>query len=392
MVSGKAIGEHSSMAFFVGPFLWKDFRMKLNFIDLKRQHLKYKPEIDRQIAEVIDSTQFIMGTKVLELERLLADYVGVHYGIGVSSGTDALLLALMTYDVKAGDEVICPPFTFIATAEVISLLGARPVFVDIEERTYNIDPLLIEEKITPWTKGIIAVSLYGQVADMDSINSVARRFGLFVVEDGCQSFGATYKGKRSCGLSGIGVTSFFPSKPLGCYGDGGMIFTDNEDIAKKMQSMRVHGQERRYQHKYIGINGRLDTLQAAILIAKFKHLNEEVKLREEKGSYYTESLKGSIITPYIEPHNISVYAQYSIRTDRRDDLSKYLNENRIPTAIHYPVPLHLQEAFNDLGYGDGDFPVSERVSKEILSLPMFPFITREEQDYVIDKVREFFNG
>lgn len=366
--------------------------MKINFIDLKRQYTKYKSEIDAEITAVLEGTQFIMGKQVEDLERALADYVGVRYGIGVSSGTDALLLGLMAYGVKEGDEVICPPFTFIATAEVISLLGAKPVFVDIDARTYNIDHSLIEEKITERTRGIIPVSLYGQAADMDAINSIAKRYGLFVMEDGCQSFGATYKGRRSCGLSDIGTTSFFPSKPLGCYGDGGMVFTDHEDIAGKIQSLRVHGQERRYQHRYIGINGRLDTLQAAVLIAKFRHLEEEIKLREIKGTYYTDGLKDVVITPFIDKGNASVYAQYSIRTDRRNDLSKYLNDNGIPTAIHYPVPLHLQDAFAYLGRREGNFPVSEKVSREILSLPISPFITQDEQDYVIEKIREFFDG
>ena len=366
--------------------------MKINFIDLKRQYIQYKSEIDREIAEVIDSTQFIMGEKVLELEGVLASHVGVHHGISVSSGTDALLLALMAYGVKGGDEVICPPFTFIATAEVVSLLGARPVFVDIEKKTYNIDPSLIEDKISDQTRGVIPVGLYGQVADMDAIDSIAKRHGLFVIEDGCQSFGATYRGRKSCGLSETGVTSFFPSKPLGCYGDGGMVFTDNEEIAKRIQGLRNHGQEKRYQHKYIGTNGRLDTIQAGVLLAKFQHLEEEIKLREIKGAYYTKGLKDLVVTPYIERHNTSVYAQYSIRIDRRDGLSKSLNDNGIPTAIHYPMPLHLQEAFGDLGYRENDFPVSERVSKEILSLPMSPFITQDEQDYVIEKVRRFFKG
>ncbi|MBI5756288.1 MAG: DegT/DnrJ/EryC1/StrS family aminotransferase [Nitrospirae bacterium] len=366
--------------------------MKLNFIDLKSQYLKYKQDIDREISEVLESTQFIMGSKISELERMLADYVGVRFGIGVSSGTDAILLALMAYGVKTGDEIICPPFTFIATAEVISLLGARPVFVDIDEKTYNIDPSLIEDKIADKTRGIIAVSLYGQVAEMDAINSIAQRKGIFVIEDGCQSFGAAYKGRRSCGIPDVGVTSFFPSKPLGCYGDGGMVFTDDEEIAKLIKSLRVHGQEKRYQHKYIGINGRLDTIQAAILIAKFRHLDEEIRLRETKGSYYSEGLKDVVITPFMEEYNTSVYAQYSIMTDRRDGLSKYLNDNGVPTAIHYPAPLHLQEAFSYLGYREGDFPVSEMVAKGILSLPMSPFITQAEQDYVIGKVRGFYKS
>jgi len=366
--------------------------MKINFIDLKRQYNKYKTDIDREISEVLESAQFILGNKVSELEKQLAAYVGVRFGIGVSSGTDAILLALMAYGVKSGDEVICPPFTFIATAEVIALLGARPVFVDIDEKTCNIDPSLIEERITERTRGIIPVGLYGQVADMDAIYSIAQRRGLFVIDDGCQSFGATYKGRRSCGLPDVGVTSFFPSKPLGGYGDGGMVFTDNEEIAKVIYSLHVHGEEKRYQHKYIGINGRLDAMQAAILLAKFKYLEDEIKLRQQKGAYYTDGLKDVVVTPYIEPHNTSVYAQYSIMAEKRDELSKYLNDNGVPTAIHYPVPLHLQEAFRYLDYREGDFPVSEKTSKGILSLPMSPFITQDEQDYVIGKIREFCEG
>lgn len=354
--------------------------------------MKYKQDIDREISEVLESTQFILGNKVSELENQLAAYVGVRFGIGVSSGTDALLLALMAYGVKSGDEVICPPFTFIATAEVIALLGAKPVFVDIDQKTYNINPSLIEERITERTRGIIPVGLYGQAADMDAIYSIAQRRGLFVIEDGCQSFGAIYKGRRSCGLPDVGTTSFFPSKPLGCYGDGGMVFTDNEEISRLIMSLRVHGQEKRYQHKYIGINGRLDPIQAAILIAKFKYLDEEIRLRELKGRYYTDKLNDVVITPYIETGNTSVYAQYSIFTDKRDGLSKYLNDNGVPTAIHYPVPLHLQEAFSYLGCKQGDFPVSESVSRGILSLPMSPFITQDEQDYVIEKVREFYRS
>lgn len=364
--------------------------MKINFIDLKCQYNKYKADIDREISEVLESAQFILGNKVSELEKQLAAYVGVRYGIGVSSGTDALLLALMAYGVKSGDEVICPPFTFIATAEVIALLGAKPVFVDIDEKTYNINTSLIEDEITERTRGIIPVGLYGQVADMDEIYSIAQRRGLFVVEDGCQSFGATYKGRRSCGLPDVGVTSFFPSKPLGGYGDGGMVFTDNEDIAKMIDSLHVHGQKERYQHKYIGINGRLDAMQAAILLAKFKYLEDEIKLRQQKGAYYTEGLRDVVLTPYIEQYNTSVFAQYSIMADKRDELIKYLNDNGIPTAIHYPVPLHLQEAFSYLGYREGDFSVSEKTSKGILSLPMSPFITQDEQDYVIEKVKEFY--
>lgn len=363
--------------------------MRLNFIDLERQFHNYRGEIEDALKDVLESTQYIMGPSVNKLEGLLSAYVGVKYGIGVSSGTDALLVSLMAYDVKRGDEIICPVFTFFSVAEVIALLGARPVFADIDEKTYNIDPSSIEYNVTERTKGIIAVSLFGQVANMDKINSIGEKYGLFVIEDGCQSFGATYKGRRSCGLSDVGVTSFFPSKPLGGYGDGGMVFTNDDALAEKIRSLRVHGQTGRYEHQHIGINGRLDTLQAAILIAKFAHFEEERKLREIKGVYYTNNLKEIVIPPHIEKHNTSIYSQYSIRVDRRDELCKYLNDRGIPTAIHYPKPLHLQKAFEYLGYQIGDFQVSEKVSKEIVSIPISPFITREEQDYVIDNIRDF---
>jgi len=366
--------------------------MPLKFIDLERQFHAYRQEIEKAISEVLESTRYILGKSVSDLEDTLSSYVGVPHGIGVSSGTDALLISLMAYKIKREDEVICPVFTFFSVPEVIALLGARPVFADIDENTYNIDPESVRENITERTRGIIAVSMFGQVADMDAINSIASEYGLFVIEDGCQSFGATYKGRKSCGLSEVGVTSFFPSKPLGCYGDGGMIFTTNPELAELMRSLRVHGQTERYEHKYIGINGRLDTIQAAILLVKFRHFEEEIKLRQIKAKYYTDNLKDICVTPYIEPHNISVYSQYSIRIDRRDDLCRYLNQQGIPTAVHYPKPLHLQEAFSYLGYKKGDFPVSEKVSEEIVSLPMSPFISQEEQDLVIEGIHKFIRG
>ena len=366
--------------------------MPLKFIDLERQFHAYREEIEKAISEVLESTQYILGESVSHLEDKLSSYVGVPHGIGVSSGTDALLISLMAYRVKRGDEIICPVFTFFSVPEVIALLGARPVFADIDEKTYNIDITSLEENITERTKGIIAVSMFGQAADMDEINRIAHEHGLFVIEDGCQSFGAIYKGRKSCGLSEVGVTSFFPSKPLGCYGDGGMIFTANPDLAELMKSLRVHGQTERYEHKYIGINGRLDTIQAAILLAKFRHFEEEIKLRQVKANYYTDHLKDICITPYIEPHNISVYSQYSIRIDKRDDLCRYLDERGIPTAVHYPKPLHLQNAFDYLGYKKGDFPVSEKISKEIVSLPMSPFISQNEQDFIIENIHKFAGG
>ena len=362
--------------------------MHLPFIDLKSQYEAYKEEINQEVLAVLSSTQFIMGPQVAKLEEDLAHYTGAKYAFACSSGTDALLLALMALDIQPDDEVITTPFTFIATAETIALLKAKPVFVDIDETTYNIDPKQIEAKITPKTKAIMPVSLYGQCADMDEINAIARKHHLPVIEDACQSFGAQYKGKKSCNLSTIGCTSFFPSKPLGCYGDGGAIFCNDETLAAKIKSLLNHGQGKRYEHKYIGINGRLDTLQAAILNVKLKHFNTEAKKRIEIGNRYSELLKGSqVITPQIMPDRDSMYAQYSIRVKERESMIQKLNNEGVPTAVHYPIPLHLQEALAYLGHKKGDFPISERVSLEIMSLPMSPFLTKEQQEFVVNAIK-----
>jgi UDP-2-acetamido-2-deoxy-ribo-hexuluronate aminotransferase len=362
--------------------------MKINFIDLKAQYLEYKEEIDSEIAEVLNSTQFVGGPKLQNFENALANYTNVSHAIGCSSGTDALLLSLMALDIGPGDEVITTPFTFIATAEVISFLGARTVFVDIDEKTYNIDPTLIEDAISDRTKAIIPVSLYGQCADMDAINTIASKHNITVIEDACQSFGATYKNKKSCSLSTIACTSFFPSKPLGAYGDGGAIFTNDEAIAQKVRMLLNHGQNERYMHKYIGINGRLDAIQAAVLSVKLKHFDKEVTLRNEIGSRYSELLNQSdVITPFIEDYNQSVYAQYSIRVKDREKMVEKLNAAGIPTAIHYPMPLHLQEAFKELGYTEDDFKISQKVASEILSLPMSPYLTQEEQDFIVKTIK-----
>ncbi|MFK5882424.1 MAG: DegT/DnrJ/EryC1/StrS family aminotransferase [Sulfurospirillum sp.] len=362
--------------------------MKLPFIDLKTQYELYKDEIDKEILGVLNSTQFILGPQVSKLEESLADFTGSKHAIACSSGTDALLLSLMALDIKAGDEVITTPFTFISTAEVIALVGAKAVFVDIDKETYNIDPTLIEEKITSRTKAIIPVSLYGQPADMDEINKIAEKHNISVIEDGCQSFGANYKDKKSCNLSDIGCTSFFPSKPLGCYGDGGAVFTNDDALAKKIRTLCNHGQEERYKHKYIGINGRLDALQAAILNVKMRYFKDEVEKREEIAKRYNELLKDSkVLPPLIKDDRSSVFAQYSIRYKNRDDLASQLNQAGIPTAVHYPISLHQQEAFASLGYKDGDFPVSEKISNEIMSLPMSPFLTKEQQNLVTETIK-----
>lgn len=362
--------------------------MKINFIDLQAQYNEYKDEIDSEVLEVFASAQFIGGEKLNSFEANLSKYIGVKHSIGCSSGTDALLLALMALDVGAGDEVITTPFTFIATAEVVALLGAKTVFVDIDEATYNIDPSKIEAAITPKTKAIVPVSLYGQCADMDAINAIASRHNIVVIEDACQSFGATYKGKKSCNLATIACTSFFPSKPLGAYGDGGAIFTSDDELALKMRMLLNHGQNERYKHKYIGINGRLDAIQAAILNVKLKHFEKERVAREEIGARYSELLSDAgVITPKIADGSSSVYAQYSIRVKDREAMVAKLGAAGIPTAVHYPVPLHLQEAFLYLGYKEGDFAISEKVAKEIMSLPMSPYLTKEQQDFVVSAIK-----
>lgn len=362
--------------------------MQIPFIDLKSQYELYKEEINTEILDVLNSTQFIMGPQVTKLEENLALYTGAKYAYACSSGTDALLLALMAIDIQPDDEIITTPFTFIATAETIALLKAKPVFVDIDETTYNIDPKRIEEKITSRTKAIMPVALYGQCADMDEINAIAQKHNLVVIEDACQSFGAEYKGKKSCNLSHIGCTSFFPSKPLGCYGDGGAIFCSDEALAAKIKSLLNHGQGKRYEHKYIGINGRLDALQAAVLNVKMNHFDAEVAKRIEVGERYSALLKDAdVITPKVMSDRNSMYAQYSIRVKNRESMMQKLNDKGVPTAVHYPIPLHLQEALSYLGYKKGDFPISERVGTEIMSLPMSPFLTQEQQDFVVNAIK-----
>ena len=362
--------------------------MKINFIDVRRQYEQYQTEIDAQINSVLKDAAFIMGKQVAELESALAAYTGTKYAIACASGTDALQLALMAYGIKPGDEIITTPFTFIATAEIISLLGAKPVFVDIRRDTFNIDPVKIKGAITPRTRGIIAVDIFGQCADYEEINQIARAHGLFVIEDAAQSFGAQYKGRMACSLADLACTSFFPAKPLGCYGDGGMMFTNDEKMALELKSLRGHGAgSHKYEHVRIGINSRLDTLQAGILLAKFKHFPKEIELRNQIADLYTQHLKSIGETPFILPFNRSVYAQYNILVKDREALQKRLQEEGIPTAVYYPKPLHLQPAYADLGYKAGDFPVTENVCKQIVAVPMHPFLTQEEQDFIITKIK-----
>ncbi|MFW3344161.1 DegT/DnrJ/EryC1/StrS family aminotransferase [Aliarcobacter butzleri] len=362
--------------------------MKIDFANLQYQHNLYKEEIEEAIIKVARNCNFIMGNEVSELEKNLEEFTSAKHAITCSNGTDALLLAMMALDIKPGDEVITTPFTFIATAEMIAFLGAIPVFIDIDEKTYNINPNLIEEKITSKTKAVIPVSLYGQPADMDKINQIAKKHNLKVIIDGAQSFGSTYDGIRDSSLGDISTTSFFPAKPLGCYGDGGAVFTNDEKLATKIKSLRLHGQSKRYHHQYIGMGGRLDTMQAAVLNVKLKYYPKDLTLRQEVASKYTKALenKSNLILPYIDNKSTSAWAQYSVRVKNRDEVQNRLKDAGIPTAVHYPMPLHLQECFLYLGYKKGDFPISEVVSDEIMSLPMNPYVTDEEIEYIVGNI------
>ena len=363
--------------------------MKIDFANLNKQYLRYKSEIDEAIANVLNHSKFIMGPEIKELENNLCNFTDAKNAISCGSGTDALLLAMMALDIKPGDEIITTPFTFIATAETIALLGAKPVFVDIDEKTYNIDPSKIAEKITSKTKAIISVSLYGQPSDLDEINEIAKQYNLFHIIDGVQSFGAEYRGKAEVHHCDIYTTSFFPAKLLGCFGDGGAVLTNNDEFADKMRMLRVHWQNKRYSHKYVGFGARLDTIQAAILNVKLKYYKEDFNKRNEVAKKYTQLLKNSkYILPTIKENRTTPWAQYSIRVENRDELQEKLKQAGIPTAIRYPKPLHLQECFSCLGYKEGDFSVAERVSGEIMSLPMNPDLSDGEIEYIC---REFYN-
>jgi UDP-2-acetamido-2-deoxy-ribo-hexuluronate aminotransferase len=348
----------------------------MQFIDLKEQYLKIKSDLDARIHKVLDHGFYIGGPEIAEIEKVLADYVGVKHCIALASGTDALLIPMMALGIGAGDEVITTPFTFIATAETIALLGAKPVFVDIDPKTYNIDVTKIEKAITKKTKMIMPVSLYGQCADMDAINAIAAKHNIPVLEDAAQSFGATYKGIKSCNLSLVAATSFFPAKPLGCYGDGGASFTNYDSLAKAIQEIRNHGQEKRYCHTRVGLNGRFDTMQAAVLLAKMKIFPSEVIAREKAAAEYNRLLNGHVRTPFIEAFNTSVYAQYTIEVSNRDSLQNKLNTLGIPTAVHYPIPLHKQPVFAK-HYPDLVLPFAEAAAEKVMSLPMHPYLDKD---------------
>lgn len=352
------------------------------FIDLKTQYRGLEKQIKQGIDTVLEHGQYIMGPEVKQLEEALAVYTGVKHCITVASGTEALLISLMALGIQPGDEIITTPFTFVATAEVIVLVGAKPVFVDIEPDTCNINASLIEAKITPKTKAIMPVSLYGQPADMDEINAIAAKYNLLVIEDACQSFGAQYKGKKSCNLSKIGCTSFFPSKPLGCYGDGGAIFTSDDEIAQACREIRVHGQSRRYYHTRVGVGGRMDTLQCAIVLAKLERFEWEVEQRLKIGQRYNELLDSKGVSRVIQrTDRTSVFAQYTVLVDDRDAVQHSLQEIGIPTAVHYPVPLHQQPAYKT---DDVDLVISEKLSNRVMSLPMHPYLDEQEQMRVVD--------
>lgn len=360
----------------------------MQFIDLKTQYSLIEKNILNSIKKVLDHGQYIMGPEIAELERQLASFVGVKHAIVNSSGTDALLMALMALGIQPGDEVITSPFSFFATAEVISLCHAIPVFVDIDPLTYNIDPEQLEAAITKKTKAIIPVGLYGQCAEHDVINAIAEKHGIPVIEDAAQSFGATYKGKYSCALSTIGCTSFFPSKPLGGYGDSGACFTNDDALAQKLVEIRIHGQNARYCHSRVGINGRMDTIQAAVLIEKMKIFPDEIKMRQQVAKRYDQMLSSLVKTPYIMPHNTSVYAQYTIEVNDRESFQKEMQAAGIPTAVHYPVAMHQQKAMSYLNYKTGDFPHSEKASRHVISLPMHPYLAEQEQEKVVSAVKK----
>ncbi len=363
----------------------------MEFLDLKKQYKSIKKEINQTIQRVLNSSSFILGKEVEEFEKELANYCGVKYAIGVNSGTDALLLSLMALDIGPNDEVITTPFTFIATAEVVALRGAKPVFVDINQKTFNIDPTKIETAITYKTKAIIPVHLYGQPSEMDKIMEIAKKYKLFVIEDCAQAIGAKYKNKMVGSFGDVGCLSFFPSKNLGAFGDGGAVLTNNKQLAEKIKMLHVHGSKKKYYHDFIGVNSRLDAFQAAILKVKLKYLKKWIFLRQQIAQCYTSQLNGltNIIPPFVAKKCQHVYHQYTIRIKNRNKLQQYLNEQGVPSVVYYPIPLHLQPVFKYLGYKKGDFPEAEKAAEEVLSLPIYPELPKRKQDFIIKKIKCF---
>lgn len=367
----------------------------MQFIDLKKQYASIENRMNERIQQVLDHQKFIMGPEVFELEERLADYVGVKHCISCANGTDALIMPLMAYGIGEGDAIFVPAFTFFATAECVSVVGATPVFVDVEEDSFNLDPIKLEQaiekvvkenKLSP--KGIIPVDLFGLSADYESINKIAKKDDLFVLEDAAQSFGGTYRKAKNCSHVDVAATSFFPAKPLGCYGDGGAIFTDNDELAEILQSIRVHGKgDHKYENVRIGLNSRLDTLQAAVLLSKMDIFNEELRARQWVASEYNERLKDFFDVPHLPTDEQCAWAQYTLKSsssEERDFLMEELGKHGIPTMIYYPKAIHLQEAYTELGYQLGDFPVSEKLSQVVFSLPMHPYLSRDEIERICE--------
>ncbi|GED15500.1 transcriptional regulator [Aneurinibacillus migulanus] len=366
---------------------------KVSLLDLTAQYEDIKPEIKQAVDNVLESGNYIMGPFVKSFEQAMAEYCGTKYAIGVANGTDALLLTLDALGVGAGDEVITTPFTFFASAEVISQLGATPVFVDIDPDTYNMDPAKLEAAITPKTKAIMPVHIFGQPVDMDEILEIANKHNVFVVEDACQAIGSRYKGKRIGSLGTAGCFSFFPTKNLGGYGDGGIVVTNDEELARKIQILRVHGSNPKYYHSVIGYNSRLDALQAAMLQVKLKYIDQWNQQRRDKAAIYNEALKDlSITLPYVKENREAVFHLYIIQTKYRDELMAHLKEHGIASGVYYPVPLHKQEVYSDLEYEDGSLAESEKASLGTMALPLYPELTMDDQEYVISVVREFFEA
>jgi dTDP-4-amino-4,6-dideoxygalactose transaminase len=375
--------------------------MKVPFLDLKAQYHKIKKDIDQAISEVVSEQHFILGPKVEALEETIAAYSSARYGIGVASGSDALALSLLALDIGFGDEVITTPFTFFATAGSISKIGAKPVFVDIDPGTYNLDPTKIAKHITSATKAIMPVHLFGQSADMEPIKELARSRDLWIIEDAAQAIGSDYTRdsappQRAGSIGDIGCFSFYPSKNLGGFGDGGMVTTNDEELARRLRLLRVHGASSKYYYQCIGVNSRLDALQAAVLLTKFRYLEEWTNKRRENAAYYNQLFEKSdhrslgIELPHVQYNNRHIYNQYVIRVPKRDELREFLTQEGIGTDVYYPLPLHLQECYRDLGYKEGDFPHAEKAARDTLALPIYPELTREQQNYVVTKIAEFF--
>lgn len=365
--------------------------MKVNFVDLKKQYLSIKEEIDKAIQQVINNSAFILGKDLEEFEKEFAAFCGVKYAVGLDSGISALELGMRALGIGPGDEIITPANSFIASSSSISFTGAKPVLVDCLPDTYNIDPKCVEKAITKKTKAIMPVHLYGQSAEMDSILKIARKHRLFVVEDACQAHGALYNGKKVGSFGDFAAFSFYPGKNLGAYGDGGMLVTNKKNLAEKVGMMRNYGQKKKYDHQFLAWNRRLDNLQAAVLRVKLRHLDLWNKKRLENAEIYSRLLSHfPVVVPYVSPKVRHVFHLYVIQTEKRDELQRFLNEKGISTGIHYPLPIHLQKAYQSLGYKRGEFPVTEKLSKKILSLPMYPELSRREIEYVIEQIQEFF--